>query len=227
MAPKREKIKTYELDSEIADVASDAPILPNDGERQTSPTIDRIAPDHRARYEFAAGYLEGKSQDAGRSFNVLDACCGNGYGAYILATKALVAVNALDLSPAAVEFARFHYGHERINFEVGNLETCYLDSYDAIVCFEALEHLDATVVLERFRRALNPGGVLLVSVPNEENVPFTPGTHPFHLRHYTPAEFERLLTGWTIVERKHQIDKWGGEVKHEWGGRTLIVVASR
>lgn len=229
MAPKREKIKTFELDTELDEMPDQAPapVLPQDGERQVSPTLDGIAPDHRKRYEFAAHGLRARAEALGARLSVLDACCGTGYGSSILASQAGCFVDAFDVSAAAIEFAQYHYRDDNIHYSVGNAETVELATYDAIVCFEALEHLEATVVMERFRRALKPGGILLISVPNEETVPFSPQTHPFHQQHYTPAEFERLLTGWTIVDRKHQVDKWGGEVREGWAGRTLIAVARR
>ena len=48
------------------------------GERQMATSLDKIAPDHRQRYEWVAAKMPEGSK-------ILDAGSGNGYGSYILA----------------------------------------------------------------------------------------------------------------------------------------------
>ncbi len=40
---------------------------------------------------------------------------------------------------------------------------------------------------------LKTGGKLICSVPNQNVVPFTKETHPFHVRHFTPEQITEDL----------------------------------
>jgi SAM-dependent methyltransferase len=187
------------------------------GERQVSETLDGIRADHRARYEWAAERLAMK--------HVVDAACGVGYGAKILA-GAGCQVRAFDRSGDAVEFARTHYNHDqRISYAVGALEDVeFPKSYDAVICFEALEHTDKPdQVLKNFR-GMAPW--LYVSVPNEDVFRYTGQEH--HFRHYSAGQLETLLNrnGWEVREW------WGQEgpespVSERTNGRTLVAVCER
>jgi SAM-dependent methyltransferase len=65
------------------------------------------------------------------------------------------------------------------------------DTFDAVVCFEAIEHVaDPSCVLDEFRRVLRPEGVLLISSPNRGVYP--PGNR-FHIHEYRPRELEEAL----------------------------------
>lgn len=186
------------------------------GERQVATDLKDIRSDHRTRYDWAAERLTGAVVDAG---------CGVGYGSWIMADAGCV-VRRFDVDAESVEYAREHWAHENI------LETYQADAsaakfpdggYDAVVCFEMLEHLeDPLQALRNFKR-MAPR--LLASVPNEAVWPHQ-GRYKFHYRHYTAREFEELL------------NKAGYEVRGWWGqdgkfgppqenlqGRTLIVDA--
>jgi 2-polyprenyl-3-methyl-5-hydroxy-6-metoxy-1,4-benzoquinol methylase len=122
-----------------------------------------IACEHIHRYEFAAALCGG--------LRVLDLACGSGYGAAILAESA-AAVHGVDNDVATVDLAAATVGRTTIaTFEVGDAVALLAQdlsaSYDAIVCFEALEHL---ADLERAVAGLGEqaarGLRLVVSVPN-------------------------------------------------------------
>ena len=210
--------RTFDIDRpDIADVA-----LPMTGERQVSSTLEGVAPDHRNRYIWAAEYLETLQNVKGEPIDVLDAGCGCGYGAAVLAAKGFN-VTARDIDAKAIRFAEVVWKAPNISYEVGNIEAPGITrAFDAIVCFECLEHVEATVALAWFP-SMAP--VLLASVPNEEVMPFTPKTHPFHRRHYTPAEFEHILGEYDITVRRTQQTKRPGEMEDGFDGRTLIVAA--
>lgn len=184
------------------------------GERQVAEALDGIRADHRARYEWAAARLAGQ--------DVVDAGCGVGYGSKILA-GAGCNVRAFDRSAPTIEFARQHYNHdERISYDVGELEHVrFPHGYGAVVCFEALEHIEQPDVALRHFAGMAPR--LLVSVPNEAAFPYRGQT--FHHRHYTATQLEALLNrnGWEVREW------WGQEgsespVAERVNGRTLIAV---
>jgi ubiquinone/menaquinone biosynthesis C-methylase UbiE len=143
-----------------------------------------IAAEHLARYHWAAQALEGQT--------VLDAGCGVGYGSLLLARAGATRVVGCDISPEAVAQARDACG-ERVEFVVGDLRDLPFeaDSFEAVVCFEAIEHIgEHDAALDEFARVLRPGGLLFVSSPNRDV--YTPG-NPHHVAEYVPAELDADL----------------------------------
>lgn len=187
----------------------------NSGERQVAPTISGIRRDHVARYEWAAKMLPPDSC-------VMDFGCGIGYGARILADAGHT-VFAVDRDEETIAFAKQHYSHPGITF-VGPGEMWRYRKYDAVICFEMIEHVkDPGHYLTNFSEK---APLLLASVPNEDVFPFK--NYAFHHRHYRRSEFDELLrsTGF-------EVDMWFGqmgpesEVEPDVNGRTLIAVAQR
>ncbi|HEU0315736.1 MAG TPA: class I SAM-dependent methyltransferase, partial [Solirubrobacteraceae bacterium] len=94
------------------------------------PTL--IAGEHLHRYEFAAALCAG--------LRVVDLCCGAGYGAEILATRAAT-VHGVDYDAATIDLATQALARDgTITFELADA-TAFLrrdlrDRFDAIVCFE-------------------------------------------------------------------------------------------
>lgn len=183
-----------------------------------APTAEGIRADHRARYEWAASRLAGK--------RVVDAGCGVGYGSAILGRAGCV-VRAYDRSDEAIAYAKEHYNHNpNIDYAVGDLyHVKFPVDGDAVVCFEALEHLAHPEKALQHFRAMAP--TLLFSVPNEEVMPFE-GRFKFHRRHYTKSQAEELMTrnGWRVVEWLGQKDR-ESPVEPNVEGRTLVGVAER
>lgn len=96
---------------------------------------------------------------------VLDVGCGSGRIAGYLHNRGLE-VTGLDLSPTMIELAgREHPG---LCFQVGSMTDLQAPagSFAGLVAWSSLIHLpddDVPRVLERFHRALRPGGVVLIS----------------------------------------------------------------
>jgi SAM-dependent methyltransferase len=188
-------------------------------ERQTAPTLDGIRFDHVARYRWATRRLELHSR-------VVDFACGVGYGSKIL-HDAGHEVFGYDRSSDAIEYARRFYPGP--TYEVA-VDTCPTGTVDAAVCFETLEHVPAPTALLRSFAAAG-AELLLASVPNEDVIQFDDGrAWPFHLRHYTRAEFRQLLTstGWGITALWGQLGR-ESDVEAGWHQpwRTLVAVARR
>ncbi len=72
---------------------------------------------------------------------VLDAGCGEGYGAALLASKA-DAVTGVDIDPQSVENAKRTYCDPKLKFLVGRCEQIPLPdaSVDVVTSFETIEH---------------------------------------------------------------------------------------
>jgi 2-polyprenyl-3-methyl-5-hydroxy-6-metoxy-1,4-benzoquinol methylase len=128
--------------------------------------------------------------------DVLEAGCGEGYGADLLAGVAHRVVG-LDYDESAVAHVRARY--PRVEMRHGNLAELPLSDgeVDVVVNFQVIEHLwDQGQFVTECARVLRPGGVLLMSTPNR--ITFSPGLdtplNPFHTRELNAAELTELLT---------------------------------
>ncbi len=146
--------------------------------------------EHMARYAFACRLARHK--------RVLDAACGAGYGSAALAAQASF-VAALDISLEAVQAARRAYAQPNLAFLAARAEQIpFRDaSFDLIVAFEVIEHLDDwRALLREARRLLAPGGQFIISTPNRLYYAETraiAGPNPYHVREFDYAEFRAAL----------------------------------
>ncbi|MGD9618597.1 MAG: class I SAM-dependent methyltransferase [Mycolicibacterium sp.] len=129
------------------------------------------------------------------SRDVLEAGCGEGYGADLIADVAHHVIG-LDYDEAAVAHVRARY--PRVDIRQGNLAELPLptSSVDVVVNFQVIEHLwDQAQFVAECLRVLRPGGVLLISTPNR--ITFSPGrdtpVNPFHTRELNADELTDLL----------------------------------
>src|SRR5579872_1585437 len=161
------------------------------GERLIPGQVDvDLLNEHLARYAFAARLARGK--------RVLDAGCGAGYGSAELA-HAAQSVVGIDVGPEAIEFARENYRLPNLTFEQGScIALPHPDgSFDLVVAFEVIEHLEQwRELLLETRRVLAPGGQFIVSTPNK--LYYTEsrgesGANPFHVHEFDFAEFSSEL----------------------------------
>lgn len=164
--------------------------LPLTGER----TIPGLAEENYwfRRHEVVYRRLSGVC--AGR--DVLEAGCGEGYGADLIADVARRVV-AVDYDAATVAHVRARY--PRVQVVAANLASLPLPdtSVDVVVNFQVIEHLwDQPQFVTECLRVLRPGGLLLMSTPNR--ITFSPGldtpVNPFHTRELNADELAELLT---------------------------------
>jgi SAM-dependent methyltransferase len=126
---------------------------------------------------------------------VLEAGCGEGYGADLIAGVAR-RVMALDYDETTVAHVRALY--PRVEVIHGNLAELPLAdaSVDVVVNFQVIEHLwDQPQFVRECARVLRPMGLLMVSTPNR--ITFSPGRdtpiNPFHTRELNADELTELL----------------------------------
>ncbi|HUT55334.1 MAG TPA: class I SAM-dependent methyltransferase, partial [bacterium] len=136
---------------------------------------------------------------------VLDLGCGEGYGASLLAQRA-VHVVGLDVDPEAVDHAARKYGSEKCEFLPydGNIIPFPDTSFDAITSFQVIEHIvDDKNYAAEAGRVLKSPGLFLVTTPNRLNR-LKPGMKPwnrFHVREYSPEGLADVLrTGFADVQ---------------------------
>jgi len=128
--------------------------------------------------------------------DVLEAGCGEGYGADLIADVARRVIG-LDYDELTVAHVRARY--PRIDVRHGNLAALPLPdgSVDVVVNFQVIEHLwDQPQFVAECARVLRPGGALLMSTPNR--ITFSPGrdtpVNPFHTRELNAQELTELVT---------------------------------
>ena len=147
--------------------------------KQEPERVDRRALQRWKFIEANLGFLPGKK--------ILDVGAGRGLTARLLAEKGFE-VSACDVSSDSVNLLR----QQGLVGFVFDLEEDELEQqYDAIFCLEVLQYLryPEKAVL-KLKDALNPGGVLVVSLPNE-----------FHILRRLGIFFGR--TGWAGAATPH------------------------
>lgn len=164
--------------------------LPFTGERFTPECQREIWYEHWHRYAFALGFARGR--------RVLDAACGEGYGSALLSTVA-GSVLGVDIAADALAHARARYGaRANLRFERGDattLDALPAASFDLIVSFETLEHVQAQeAMVAGFARLLAPGGLLLLSSPDKRTYSDLTGfRNEHHVRELYREELDALL----------------------------------
>lgn len=127
--------------------------------------------------------------------DVLEAGCGEGYGADLIACVARQVI-AVDYDETAVAHVRSRY--PRVEVMQANLAELPLPdaSVDVVVNFQVIEHLwDQARFVRECARVLRGSGLLMVSTPNR--ITFSPGRdtpiNPFHTRELNADELTSLL----------------------------------
>ena len=149
-----------------------------------------IAYEHVHRYLWAAELVRGR--------RVLDLGSGEGFGSALLARSAS-GVHGVDIDPMAVQHAGASYAAPNLSFEVADarrLDVFEEASFEAVVCFEVIEHLrEQEALLDGVARVLTPDGLLIVSTPDREAYNRATGEpNDFHERELSEKEFRDVLS---------------------------------
>lgn len=134
---------------------------------------------------------------------VLDAGCGEGYGAAALRRVATTVV-AFDYDAAVVAHVASRY--PGVGAVRGDLQRMpFADgAFEVVVNLQTIEHLhDQPGFVRECARVLRPSGTLVVTTPNR--LTFSPGRdtplNPFHTRELAPDELRDLLAPEFAVTR--------------------------
>lgn len=137
-------------------------------------------------YELALRYVRPASQ-------VLDVACGTGFGTRLLAQHC-AAVVGLDRDEESIARARATANGCASEYVVADAtQMPFAEAvFDTVVSFETLEHVPPQRFLEEIERVLAPGGLLLLSTPQNRlgHIPFM----PCHLHEFSLEELTEIVS---------------------------------
>jgi len=161
---------------------ADAWLIHNKLERMDANRTDIFKPSradfHKDRYQFACSYVHGEK--------VLDIACGTGYGSHLLKNEgSATIIYGMDIEYGAIDYANRTYSSPHLNFLEGSItDIPFRDNlFDVVVSFETIEHVEnETAQLTEISRVLKPGGLYILSTPNDWGAD---DKSPHHVRSYT------------------------------------------
>lgn len=130
------------------------------------PKPSREALREQARYYHP---LVDRFMPANRAGAVLELGCGFGSFLQALSDRGYTNIKAIDLIPECCDYVRAEIGIDAQCSDVFDFLAADEGRYDAIVAFDVIEHFtknEIVGIVERLYDILNPGGVLVVRVPN-------------------------------------------------------------
>jgi 2-polyprenyl-3-methyl-5-hydroxy-6-metoxy-1,4-benzoquinol methylase len=144
---------------------------------------------------------------------VLDVGSGGGEFAYLLRTLGCD-VQGVEPNRGYAGYAASQYGLDiRLGF-IGDVDLPDA-GYDLITIWHVLEHTeDPAAVLRQLRRALRPGGILVVEVPNVEATCQSPAStfHEAHLYNFNTATLDRMAARAGLQSAATELSADGGNI---------------
>jgi ubiquinone/menaquinone biosynthesis C-methylase UbiE len=139
---------------------------------------------------------------------ILDAGCGTGLNLRHLPDGS----TGVDINPRNIELLRQRLPNH--NVVEGDVEALpFADaSFGTVLCTEVIEHIpDPSAALAEYRRVLQPGGVLIGSVPARSAIwklrflsSTCPHSEPFH-NEYLPDDVRTMLSGWNVEHLRYSL----------------------
>lgn len=158
---------------------------------------------HEVAYEWSVAvireYFSGSK--AVEWLSIVDAGCGEGYGAHKLATELPAHVIGLELDSVAANHAQATYG-DAVTVLEANLDEWPVanDTANVVVSMQVVEHLwNLPKFWSEAKRVLSPGSLMIITTPNR--LTFSPGlsrgekpTNPFHVEEFDMEQLATLIS---------------------------------
>jgi SAM-dependent methyltransferase len=158
---------------------------------------ERTLPTGRNLYEFKRIYTLVSERYGDATKTCLDYGCGSGYGSHMM-SKSFARVLGIDIDENAIrECSRM--------FSAPNLEYAVFDpgsqpypdaSFDRVFSFQVLEHIptdEVNAYLQSVWNMVKPGGVAVLTTPNQANYCGGHSGNQYHIKEYSSAELTALL----------------------------------
>jgi 2-polyprenyl-3-methyl-5-hydroxy-6-metoxy-1,4-benzoquinol methylase len=158
---------------------------------------------------------------------ILDAGCGNGYLAGVLAELGHIVVG-IDQDEEGIKIARDSYPLTQFyTYSVYDIPSVFFGNFDCIISTEVIEHLySPSLFLEKMYNLIQPGGSIILSTPyhgyvknlalsifNKWDKHFTVGWDGGHIKFFSMQTLEKLLitSGFSNCKFNN-----AGRVKYLW-----------
>lgn len=192
--------RTISSDSVVSEVAPTLEEQRQFYDQKWSEPPPSLHPAEKKRVEFIRSRLAQAKQASGGDLRILDFGCGRGLYSSIAAEWG--DVEAIDLSPRAIELAKHRFPGPK--YQVASVYEYENDMpFDIVMSLEVLEHLeDQASYVMKCGELLRPGGELLLTMPNRRAArkywaaPLRVETRQPIENWLTPKELEQLLSPW-------------------------------
>jgi SAM-dependent methyltransferase len=129
---------------------------------------------------------------------VLEVGFGEGYGSELIRDW-VAEYHGVEVSADATTHAAEKYAHPKCTFHHSPVGLPFPDDwFDVAISFQVIEHIaDVDAYLDEIRRVCRQGATILIVTPNR-NHRLADGERPwnrYHIREFSPSEFEGILTG--------------------------------
>lgn len=158
--------------------------------------------------------------------NVLDIACGDGNGSEIIAEKVKSATGA-DIDHKMISQLNADNEADNVRYVVANALDMDFNraQFDAVCCMETIEHIDGDRLLEEIHRVLKPGGVLILSTPQNSlgHIP----VNAEHIREYSLEELTQLVIKRFRIKRVIGLKAGTISFEDDPVGRSTIIIGTK
>lgn len=153
----------------------------------TEITSEQITSDNPIHQRLYKAYVVADEYVKG---DVLEVGCGEGRGVSVLLKKSQ-SFTAVDKIASVIDDLSKKFPEGKfISMNIPPLGTLKDNSYDFIVSFQVIEHIqNDKLFLKEIHRVLKPGGTALLTTPNRK---MSLTRNPWHIREYLPNELKNL-----------------------------------
>ncbi len=153
----------------------------------TEITSEQITSDNPIHQRLFKAYVIAKDYVQG---NVLEVGCGEGRGVSLLLEHASSFTAVDKIEEVIDDLQKEHPTGRFISMNIPPLGGLQDNSYDSIVSFQVIEHIENDYLyLKEIHRVLKPGGIALLTTPNRK---MSLSRNPWHIREYLATELKTL-----------------------------------